>query len=295
MPSKRPRYSRIRSKRSNPYRRSFKRIRPGKRRAIVRKAKQVRVAKKLHSAITYGPRLAPRSILAKCRWFQDYISADALAATYQSNLDNGQTGWVPATATGYYIRRYNISSIWHPDSGVTTSAKTHTISNWGEYCKYYSKWMVRAVKVNMWIRATGSNSTFTSDNAPVQVVIWCDNINNDSQVTDMQGAIIQPGRRYYVLSSNPYNSTPVKKIKLYYSAAKVLKKKLDEDEDYGQATIGGAGTDPNTDACMYMHILIKGGAPSSNTSRINVGLQLTQYTKFWDAEPDAPDEMDPNG
>lgn len=289
MPPKRSRYTRYRSKRSKPY----GRVRSVRRRKIFRKKKQVRVARKLKSSITYGPRIATRATLTKLKWFQDYISATGLGATYTSIPDNGNQGLSFSFPSGEYVRRWNISSIYHPDVAVVSAGQTHTCYNWSEFNKYYTKWFVRACKVNLWFRATGENGGQTSSFAPTQIVIWCDNVNNDTDVTTIQQAMCQPGAKYLVLSSNPYNSTPVKWFKNYYSAKRVLKRSFDED-DYGTCTSGGAGVNPADDACMFLHILIRPAAPSGQNTRVNMGFQLKFYTKWWDATTDAINEVDPN-
>lgn len=250
------------------------------------------MAKKLKSAIAYGPRIAATATIAKMKWFQDYISSSNLGSTYTSATDNGKQGITFSFPAGEYVRRFNLSSIYHPDKNAITAGQTHTCYNWNEFNKYYTKWFVRACKVNAWFRSTGENSGQTSGYAPTQIVMWVDNVNNDG-IADIQTAMCQPGARYLVLGSNTYNSTPTKKFKAYYSAKKVLKRDFDED-DYGTCTTGGVGVDPPDDCSMYLHLMIKPGAPAGSNTRVNMGIMLKFYTKWWDAVQDAINEVDPN-
>lgn len=256
------------------------------------KRKLRRVAKKLKSQAAYGPRLNPRSVIVKMRWFQDYMGDSTGGVVYTTGTDNGKSGVLFVNAAGYYHKRLNLTSLMHPDILATSSGQTHSAYNWKEFGAYYTKWFVRACKFKMWVKAQQTNGN-TSLQSPMQVAIWCDN-NNNNNVATMQQAMIQPGVKYMVIDNSVYAAGKPNWVKGYYKAKKVLKRQIDESVDFGNIYNTGVGTDPPDNSCMFLHILFRGGAWNTEQQYMTFGIILKQYAKFWDILPDEIDELDPN-
>lgn len=212
-----------------------------------------------------------------------------------SHYDNFGTLLAPSGATSIYKRTWNLSSIWEPDlMNDNTGSGTNTVFNYKEYQPFYSKYMVRGCKVDMMMNAITANVSATSGATPLTVFIWCDN-NTQNEVTNIDSndeAFIQPGRTLKYINTQVYNSQPTY-FKKYFSAKKVLKRRLDEDEDYGAITTGSgaaSGGNPPQSANMYLHMVV---INNNGTGTLNVNftyaLKLKFYTKLWDY---LPDEMD---
>jgi len=252
-----------------------------------------RVSKKLKSTPVFGGRISPRAAIVKMKWFQDYISNSLTGTNFVSTENNGQNGFFFTQSTGYYHKRFNISSLLHPDLLVTTTGQTHTAVNWKEFALYYTKWFVRACKIKIWMKAQQANGSDSSENAPVQCFIWCDN-NNNNNVSTSQQAMAQPGCRYLVIPNAVYGDARPTWFKGYYKAKNVLRRQIDESVDFGTVFTTGAGVDPPDNSCMFLHILWRGGATSGSPQYVNMGIILKQYTKYWDTVEDQIDEDDPN-
>jgi len=226
------------------------------------------------------------------KWFQDYVAAGTTGVTFTTGQDNGKNSVLFTNATGYYHKRLNLTSLMHPDILALTTGETHSAYNWKEFGAYYTKWFVRACKFRMWVKCQQSNGN-TSDNAPMQIAIWCDN-NNNNTVATMQQAMIQPGVTYMVIDNSVYGAGKPYWVKGFYKAKKVLKRQIDESVDFGNIYNTGVGTDPPDNSCMFLHILFRGGAAQNETQTMSFGILLKQYAKFWDVLPDEIDELDPN-
>lgn len=182
-----------------------------------------------------------------------------------------------------------------------TGSGARTVFNYKEYQPFYTKYMVRGCKVNLMFNGIMNNGNATSAAVPYTVYIWCDN-NTNTEVTSIDTnneAFIQPGRRMLYGNPQVYNSSP-RFFKQYYSAKKVLKRRLDEDEDYGVITTGSgaaSGNSPPESANMYLHMLVINNAyHGTNTQILNFSysLKLKFYTKLWDYKPDEMDTENPD-
>lgn len=261
---------------------------------IIRAKRQRRIGKKLHAVKQFGSRIAPKSLLAILKWYNLYGGP---LGNYNSKTNYG----VIIESGQVYKRTWNLSSIWNPDiENDNTGTGTKTCYNYKEYQPFYTKYMVRAAKVRMFMQAITNNNGSTSLSVPCTVFFWCDN-NPAADVSSIDTnleAFIQPGRSYKILGSNCYNSN-VHYFKRYFKATKVLKRRLDEDEDYGAITTGSnaaSGSNPPESANMYFHMLV---VNNSNVEGVDMHINFTYdlrisfYTKLWDYLPDAMDVQDP--
>lgn len=262
-----------------------------------------KVAKKLSSAVQYGPRIAPRSIIAKLRWYNLYGGPLTEASSPWVEPYDNEGLHIPGNST--YLRTWNLSSIFKPDMlNDDTGAGNSSVYNYTEYQPHYQKWIVRAAKIKGFVQAIMTNSASTAAAVPCSVWMWADN-NPQAQVVSVntnKEAFIQAGRRCFILRTNTYNPV-TKKFKIYYRHQKILKRRLDEDEDFGTMTTSttgaSAGTDPNNNATVYFHMLVvnnTGGLATEEQAHMafSWSLDITFYTKLWDSPIDAPDTIDPD-
>lgn len=261
---------------------------------IIKAKRQRRIGKKLHAVKQFGSRIAPKSLLAILKWYNFYggpLSPYNAYNNFGVVIESGQV----------YKRTWNLSSIWNPDvMNDNTGTGTKTVYNYKEYQPFYTKYLVRAAKVKMMMQAITLNNDKTSSSVPCTVFIWCDNnpANDVSNIDTNVEAFIQPGRTYKILPSNCYNSGP-RYFKRYFKATKVLKRKLDEAEDYGVITTGSnaaSGSNPPESANMFMHMLVVNNSNVEGTDmhiNFSYDLRISFYTKLWDYLPDAMDVQDP--
>lgn len=265
----------------------------------MRRAKRSkRVARKLHAAKQYGNRIAPRSLLAPLRFYNLYgYLADNTRLDYNNAgiaLKRGET----------YLRTYNLSSIFDPDPlNDDSGTGSKSVFAYTEYQPHYTKWLVRATKVRAWFYAICQNGENTANNTPISVWLWCDNVNHSNTITidTNSEAFVQQGRKVLYVPCNTYNPG-TRYFKRFYSAKKVLKRKLDEAEDYGvmtKLTNDAAGVDPNEDACMFLHMLFinnANGPTDTDVQPVNISwaMDFTMYTKFWDSTIDTIDTVNPD-
>lgn len=260
-------------------------------RKLIKAARTKRISKKLHAVQQYGIRLAPKALIAKLKWFNNYGAGDWAARTDFTKaplqLDPGET----------YQRTWNLSSIWKPDTNDPTS--TTTVFNYKEYQPYYSKFLVRGNKVVFRLDATSINGSENSETRPLAVYFWCDN-NNTVQSADINTeneAFIQPGKIQRYVQTNPYQKGSMR-MKKYYSAQRILKRPLVETDDYGTIATGtgtASGQDPPQNSTMFFHmLLVNNNTANGGTMYITYALDLTFYTKLWDYLPDKMDQEDPD-
>lgn len=266
------------------------------RRKLKQQRKTTKVAKKLSSAVQYGPRIAPRSIIAKLRWYNVYGGPlSGPTVPFVPPYDNN--GFIIPGNTSY-TRTWNLSSIFQPDTqNDGTGAGAFTVYNYKEYQPHYQKWIVRAAKVKGWIQSISHNGSINSSSVPTTVYLWADN-NSAASVASVdtnREAFIQQGRKIIVLDNNAYSSRK-KWFKRYFRHQKILKRRLDEDEDFGTMTTltgASAGTNPPSNATVYLHMLIINNTEEDN--HLSWSLDITFFTKLWDSPVDDPDQEDPDG
>lgn len=194
----------------------------------------------------------------------------------------------------YYHRYFNLSSIFNPDPQNNTDAQT--VQNYASYMPYYSKFLVHGAKVRGYYSAIGANGASNSSFQPVDHYMWVNNIKA-VDVTNAMQAENQPGVRNSILNTNPYSNN-MKWFKAYYNIQKQLKRKLDEDEDYGQIfNAATSGQDPSDDACLFLHMLWKNNSSigAQTSVYLNFKIVITYYVKLWDqATAYATATMDPD-
>lgn len=262
-------------------------------RRILRARKQRKVSKKLHAVQQFGSSIAPKSLLAKLVFYNYYGGP-------QSGIASFNSFGVLVPPLNAYHRTWNLSSIFEPDiEHDNTGAGNSTVYNFKEYQPFYTKYMVRACKVRIMLNAACRNIDNSSAYAPTSVYIWVDNNNKSAagSVDTNREAFIQKGRKVMFLQSNCYNPQ-TKYFKGYFSARKVLKRRLDEDEDYGTITTGtggASGTNPPEDARMYLHMVVVNNNGSTNHDDfVSYALTLKMYTKLWDYKIDQMDTENPD-
>lgn len=266
-------------------------------RRALRNRKTRRVAKKLKSGVIYGPRIAPRSVLAKLYWQNTNGGAPNL---YSSGAYAHNNNGILLDNVHPYHRIYNLSSIFSPDKeNDNTGAGAKSVYNYAEFQPHFQKWLVRACKLWGWIYAVAENGSDTAKASPLYLWLWCDNNPSATTVDTADEAAIQPGVRRYTLMTNTY-SPQLTHFKRYVKHSKVLKRRLDEDEDYGNmypGTGSSAGSDPDENASVYLHFLITttNDPLYDQETHVTWNLNFKMFTKLWDAPIDAMDTIDPKG